>query len=75
MGSAGIPRVTAREMLAVLERAGFSVARTKSSHVRLRHPDGRAVTIPVHPGDLRVGTIAAILKAAQISPDELRTLI
>jgi predicted RNA binding protein YcfA (HicA-like mRNA interferase family) len=33
------------------------------------------VTIPVHSGDLRVGTIAVILKAAQISPDELRRLI
>jgi predicted RNA binding protein YcfA (HicA-like mRNA interferase family) len=71
----GIPRVTARELLAALQRAGFSVVRSKGSHVRLRHPDGRAVTIPVHSGGLRVGTIAAILKAAQISPDELRRLI
>ncbi|HLW48817.1 MAG TPA: type II toxin-antitoxin system HicA family toxin [bacterium] len=35
-------------MLATLGRAGFSIARTKGSHVRLRHPDGRAVTVPVH---------------------------
>jgi predicted RNA binding protein YcfA (HicA-like mRNA interferase family) len=62
-------------MLAALGRAGFSMARTKGSHVRLRHPDGRAVTVPVHPGDLRAGTAAAILKAAQISPEEFRQLL
>lgn len=75
MSSAGIPRVTARELAAALERAGFVVVRTKGSHARLRHPDGRAVTIPVHSGGLRVGTIAAILRAVQISPDDLRRLI
>jgi predicted RNA binding protein YcfA (HicA-like mRNA interferase family) len=33
------------------------------------------VTIPVHSGDLRVGTIAAIIKAAQMSADDLRRLL
>lgn len=75
MTPARVPRVTARELLAALQRAGFSVVRSKGSHVRLRHPDGRAVTIPVHPGDLRVATIAAILKAAQMSPDDLLRLL
>ncbi len=75
MPAGGIPRVTARAMLAALERAGFVVVRTKGSHVRLRHPDGRAVTIPVHPGDLRVGTIAAILRATDLSAEDLRALL
>jgi len=75
MTSTGVPRVTARELLAALQRAGFSVVRSKGSHVRLRHPDGRAVTVPVHSGDLRVGTIAAILKAVQMSADDLHGLL
>ncbi len=62
-------------MLAALGRAGFSIARTKGSHARLRHPDGRAVTVPVYAGDLRVGTAAAILKAARISPEEFSKLL
>jgi predicted RNA binding protein YcfA (HicA-like mRNA interferase family) len=36
---------------------------------------GRTVTVPVHAGELRVGTIAAILKAAQMSADDLRRLL
>lgn len=75
MTPTGVPRVTARELLAALQRAGFSVVRSKGSHVRLRHPDGRAVTIPVHAGDLGVGTTAAILKAAQMSADDLCKLL
>ena len=35
----------------------------RGSHVRLRHPDGRVTTVPVHPGEtLRPGTLLAILK-------------
>jgi predicted RNA binding protein YcfA (HicA-like mRNA interferase family) len=36
-----LPRVTGREIVRALLKAGFSVNRTRDSHVFLKHPDGR----------------------------------
>jgi predicted RNA binding protein YcfA (HicA-like mRNA interferase family) len=36
------------ELIEALERAGFAVIRTRGSHHRLKHPDERLTTVPVH---------------------------
>ena len=36
-----LPRITGREIIAALRKAGLEVARIKGSHHFLRHPDGR----------------------------------
>jgi predicted RNA binding protein YcfA (HicA-like mRNA interferase family) len=39
---------------------------------RLRHPDGRSTTVPVHPGrDVPKGTLRSVLEDAQMSVEEL----
>jgi predicted RNA binding protein YcfA (HicA-like mRNA interferase family) len=45
-----MPSATARQFQAVAARLGFRKIRTTGSHERWNHPDGRAVTIPVHGG-------------------------
>jgi predicted RNA binding protein YcfA (HicA-like mRNA interferase family) len=45
-----LPSITAKELLSALAKAGFFEVRQKGSHVRLQHPDGRVVTVPVHQG-------------------------
>jgi predicted RNA binding protein YcfA (HicA-like mRNA interferase family) len=45
---AKLPSVTAQELIAALERIGFYSIRQKGSHMRMKHDDGRVVTIPVH---------------------------
>jgi predicted RNA binding protein YcfA (HicA-like mRNA interferase family) len=70
-----LPRVTAREIVRALKRAGFSLVRQTGSHAFFRHPDGRFVNIPMHAGDLKTPTLAAILKAAGVSSAELRDLL
>jgi len=45
-----MPSATARQIQAVAARLGFRKTRTTGSHERWTHPDGRAVTIPVHGG-------------------------
>ena len=45
-----LPALTGKEVVAALEKAGFSVVRTRSSHHFLRHPDGRTTLVPVHAG-------------------------
>lgn len=47
---ARIPVLRAREVVAILRSLGFVEARQRGSHLQLRHPDGRATTVPVHHG-------------------------
>lgn len=50
---------------------GFVQVRQSGSHVRLRHPDGRAVTVPDHGRrDLKAGTVHGILRQARVSQQE-----
>ena len=44
------PILKPREVIALLERLGFREVRQRGSHQQLRHPDGRATTVPVHAG-------------------------
>ena len=45
-----MPSATAREFRRVAKKLGFSRSRQTGSHERWNHPDGRAVTIPIHGG-------------------------
>ncbi len=40
--------LTARELIAALNRDGFYFVRQTGSHRRYRHPDGRRVTVAPH---------------------------
>lgn len=43
-----LPRLTAREIIAVLERAGFSLSRQSGSHKIYKNSAGRRATVPFH---------------------------
>ena len=45
-----VPVLKPREVTAILEQLGFEEVRQKGSHKQFRHPDGRATTVPFHPG-------------------------
>lgn len=46
---AKLPRkISGKELLKVFRNLGFEAIRQRSSHVFLRHPDGRRLTIPVY---------------------------
>ncbi|MBI1750045.1 MAG: type II toxin-antitoxin system HicA family toxin [Acidobacteria bacterium] len=45
-----MPSATAREFQKVAAQLGFAKTRQTGSHERWIHPDGRAVTIPMHSG-------------------------
>ncbi|MCK6553931.1 type II toxin-antitoxin system HicA family toxin [Candidatus Binatia bacterium] len=40
--------LTARQIIAALEKDGFTPARTRGSHRLYRHADGRRVTVSAH---------------------------
>lgn len=67
-----LPRLTGWEVIALLRGFGFDVARIRGSHHFLRHPDGRATSVPVHAGEtIGPGLFARILADAAVSRDEL----
>ena len=71
-----LPILSSRELIAALEKAGFESVRQKGSHLRLRHPDGRVVTVPVHPGqDISRGLLRKILRDAELTRDQFLALL
>jgi predicted RNA binding protein YcfA (HicA-like mRNA interferase family) len=72
-----LPALTARDVVRALESAGFVVARTSGSHARLIHKTDarRQVTIPMHSGDLKRGTLRAIIGQAGLSVAEFIELL
>ena len=71
-----LPRITGRQVLAALRRAGFSVVRVKGSHHFLRHPDGRCTLVPVHAGEtIGPGLLSKILSDCEFSRDDLASLL
>ena len=71
-----LPVLTARRIITALNKAGFVVIRQKGSHIRLRHPDGRIVTVPDHRGqDIGRGLLRKILRDADLSRDEFVALL
>ena len=71
-----LPLLTTRQVVAALHQAGFESVRQKGSHIRLRHPDGRVVTVPDHPGqDMGRGLLRKILRDADLSRDEFVALL
>jgi predicted RNA binding protein YcfA (HicA-like mRNA interferase family) len=71
-----VPSVPSAKVVKALERAGFSIARISGSHHIMRHPDGRSVSVPVHPGhDMPKGTLRNILAITGLTSQDLARLL
>jgi predicted RNA binding protein YcfA (HicA-like mRNA interferase family) len=65
----------AKELMRAAERLGFVRTRQKGSLARWQHPDGRATTMPVHPGTEIGGWLyREILKQLGITEEDFRKL-
>jgi predicted RNA binding protein YcfA (HicA-like mRNA interferase family) len=65
-------RATGKELIKALRRFGFEVIRIRGSHHRLRHPDGRVTTVPVHAGEtIGPGLLGQILQDCDLTQEEL----
>jgi predicted RNA binding protein YcfA (HicA-like mRNA interferase family) len=59
--------MTAREVVAALKADGWLLVHTKGSHAQYRHSTRPGlVMVPMHPGDLPIGTLKSIEKQAGI---------
>ena len=58
-----LPVISGKAFLKFLQALGFVVVRINGSHHRLKHPDGRITTVPVHKNkDLPKGLLRKIIR-------------
>ena len=66
-----IPALSGREIIRVLELAGFRVIRQRGSHHILSHPDGRTTVVPVHGSEsIGRGLLAKILSDVEMDSEQ-----
>ena len=67
-----LPVLKTEELVSALKKQGFVAVRQKGSHLRMKHPDGRVTSVPVHQGqDIGRGLLRKILRDVELSVDEL----
>jgi predicted RNA binding protein YcfA (HicA-like mRNA interferase family) len=65
-----------KKVVKALENIGFEQLRQKGGHLFLRHPDGRATVVPMHPTEkIGRGMINKLIKYVKITRDEWIELI
>ncbi len=68
-----LPRLTARQIIAVLEKAGFSLTRQSGSHMIFRNSVGMRTTVPFHASKiLHPKVLKSILRDAGLSAEVLK---
>jgi predicted RNA binding protein YcfA (HicA-like mRNA interferase family) len=71
-----LPRLSAREICAVLEKLGFSIARQSGSHIIYKNAEGKRATVPFHTSKiLHPKVLKSILRDAGLTVDELSKLL
>lgn len=65
-----LPALSGKQLVKILERHGFAAVRQRGSHLSMRHPDGRTVTVPMN----RVvpkGTLRSVMRQTGLQRDHL----
>ncbi len=71
-----LPRLTARQVIAALERGGFSLARQSGSHMIYKNAAGKRVTVPFHASrTLHPKLLKSILRDADLTVEMLQDLL
>jgi len=63
-----LPPLSGREIIRALEPLGFEQTAQSGSHIKLKR-SGISCVVPLHK-EVKRGTLAGILRQAQIGPDE-----
>jgi predicted RNA binding protein YcfA (HicA-like mRNA interferase family) len=71
-----LPRVTAAQIVRVLEKQGFWLARQSGSHRIYKNEAGKRVTVPYHSGKvLHPKVLKSILRDADLTVEQFRQLL
>ena len=63
-----LPRVSGAQALKAFQRLGFEKVRQRGSHIVVRR-GAQGCVIPMH-SELKIGTLAGLLRQADITPEE-----
>ncbi len=70
MSPSAYPRLSGSEVVKALGKLGFEVVGTKGSHCKVRKGSATAI-VPLHK-ELAVGTLASVLRQAEVTLDDLK---
>lgn len=66
-----LPVVKTSKLFRTLKKLGFYEYHQVGSHIQLKHPDGRRVTIPYHPSqEIRRKTLKAIIDDLEMTVEK-----
>ena len=66
----GLPRISGRECIRALQKAGFYIKRQEGSHIILRRDNPFAQTVVPDHKELDRGTLRAIIRQTGLGVDE-----
>ncbi len=69
-----LPALKSADVIKALQRAGFQEHRQKGGHKLFKKGNLR-VTVPIHPRDLKKGTVHSIIDQAGLSVEEFLDLL
>jgi len=73
---ARLPRVTARQIVGVPEKLGFTLARQSGSHMIYKNPAGKRATVPFHAAKVfHPKGLKSIMRDAELSVEKLAELL
>lgn len=71
-----LPRVTANEMIKIVEKLGFRFSRQSGSHKIYKNNEGKRITIAYHSGKvMHPKVVKSILVDAGLSVDEFKKMM
>jgi predicted RNA binding protein YcfA (HicA-like mRNA interferase family) len=71
-----LPRVTAEEVIKVLEHVGFLLSRQSGSHKIYKNQEGKRVTVPYHSGKtLHPKLLKSILRDAGLTIEQFKDVL
>jgi len=68
-----LPHLSGAEIIRALERLGFTQVRQKGSHVVMKRGSSGCI-VPTH-REVKVGTLAGVIRQAGISADEFLAIL
>ncbi len=71
-----LPRVTASQIIRVLEKCGFALTRQSGSHMIYKNADGLRATVPFHGAKiLHPKILKSIMREAELTEQKLLDLL
>ena len=71
-----LPILKPREVVAAVKKAGFIKTHQTGSHKHFKHPkSGRRTTVPIHPTDVKRGTLRQIIGQTGLTREQFLDLL